>query len=226
VLRLSRELRGLIGGPVRVEMHDNRSTMISFRRQPGFLQLRVHHMFLHAGPEVVRALAEYARARSPRAGQVLDGFVRQHREHIRPPDREQAQHRPLQARGAVHDLQAFYDTLNRRYFDGAIQARIGWGRGTTSRRRRSIRMGAYYHETQTILIHPALDRVEVPGYFLALVVYHEMLHQAIPQKRMDTGRRSIHSPEFRRRERLFQEYERARTWEKRNLPILLRAPRG
>ena len=70
-------------------------------------------------------------------------------------------------------------------------------------------MGAYYHETRTILIHPALDRAEVPRYFVELVVFHEMLHQAVPQERSETGRRNIHSDEFRRREALFRDFERA-----------------
>jgi hypothetical protein len=224
--QLQSQVRLLVGAPVELRVHDNRSTMISFRRYDDRLHLRVHHMFLEAGPEVVRALAEYARVRSAKAGRVLDQFVRQHRENIRPVEPERAQSRPLNTRGAVHDLQAMFDTLNARYFGNAIQARIGWGRGTSSeRRRRSIRMGAYYHETQTILIHPALDRTDVPQYFVSLVVYHEMLHQAVPQQKMDTGRRTVHSREFRAREKLFHDFDRARLWERHNLSILLRPSR-
>jgi hypothetical protein len=222
---LASELRGLVGRRLRLHIHDNRSTMVSFRHETRSLHLRVHHMFLGAGPDVVRALADYARARSPRAGRVLDQYVRQHREHIRAVDLERANARPLESKGAVHDLQELFDALNQRYFAGWVRARIGWGRGTTERRRRSIRMGAYYHDTATILIHPALDRREVPRFFVELVVFHEMLHQAIPQQRSDDGRRCIHSKEFREREQLFEDYERARAWERRNLPILLRPAR-
>lgn len=224
--QLARELKLLVGTHVELSVHDNRSTMISFRRHQDRLHLRVHHMFLEAGPEVIRALAEYARARSTRSGRVLDHFVRQHRENIRPVEPTRAHTRPLRTAGATYDLQALYDTLNARYFDNGIQARIGWGRGAASEhRRRSIRMGAYYHETKTILIHPALDRPEVPRYFVSLVVFHEMLHQAVPQQKMDSGRRSIHSREFRQREKLFEDYERARLWEKQNLSLLLRPTR-
>jgi hypothetical protein len=224
--RLASELRVLTGSPVRLHVHDNRSTMVSFRREDEQLQLRVHHMFLKAGPDVVRALADYARARSVRAGRVLDRFVRQNREHIKPIDAEEARSKPLRTQGEVYDLSEVYDSLNRRYFGGTVDARIGWGRGSTNRRRRSIRMGAYYHDTATILIHPALDRAEVPRYFLELVVYHEMLHQAVPQQRTSSGRRCIHSDEFREREALFEDYERARLWERRNLQILLRPARA
>jgi hypothetical protein len=50
--RLSREL----GVPVRLSVTDNRSTMVSFRRGPSTLTVRVHHMFLDAPDAVVRAL--------------------------------------------------------------------------------------------------------------------------------------------------------------------------
>ena len=223
--RLALEIRALVGHAVRLHVHDNRSTMVSFRREDNQLHLRVHHMFLKAGPDVVRALADYARARSARAGRVLDQYVRQNKQAIKPLNVEEARAKPLRTVGEVYDLQELYDTLNRRYFGGEVTARIGWGRGSTNRRRRSIRMGAYYHETETILIHPALDRVEVPRYFVELVVYHEMLHQAVPQQRDASGRRCIHSPEFREREQEFVDYVRARQWEQRNLQILLRPSR-
>lgn len=219
--RLHDDLRVLLGGPVRLRVHDNRSTMVSLKREADLLHLRVHHMFLDAGPDVVRALADYARQRSPRAGRVLDDFVKVNRTAIKPVDVEKARRRPLEPRGAWYDLQAIYDDLNARYFGGAVTARIGWGRGS-NRRRRSIRMGAYFHETTTILIHPALDRGEVPRFFVELVVYHEMLHQAVPHRRGETGRRCIHSPEFRERERRFEHYDRARAWERRHLSMLLK----
>lgn len=219
--RLVAELRALVGTTVSLRVHDNRSTMVSLKREQEHLHLRVHHMFLAAGPDVVRALADYARQRSARAGKVLDQYVRENRAAIKPVDVEKHRARKLEAMGRVHDLAAIYASLNERYFQNGVDARIGYGRGS-NRRKRSIRMGAYYHETRTILIHPALDRAEVPRYFVELVVYHEMLHQAVPHKKGDTGRRCIHSPEFRQRERLFEHYERARHWERVNLSLLLK----
>jgi hypothetical protein len=86
-------------------------------------------------------------------------------------------------------------------------------------------MGAYLHETRTILIHPALDQPDVPGYFVATVVFHEMLHQAVPAVSRD-GKRFVHTAAFRRREREFPDHERARRWERAHLDrVLLRAPK-
>src|SRR5690606_16937012 len=128
--------------------------------------------------------------------------------------------------GRVHDLQAIYDSLNARYFQGRIDAAIGWGREAPNRRRRSIKMGTYFHEARVIRIHPALDREEVPTFFVRFVIFHEMLHQAVPPK-MVGGRRISHSAEFRALEQAYPDYERAIAWERENLLLLLGArPRG
>ena len=127
---------------------------------------------------------------------------------------------PLVARGRTWDLQEMFDRLNALVFGGAIEARIGWGRGTTGRRRRTIRMGVYDHLGRTIRIHPALDRPEVPRFFVEYIVFHEMLHQAVPA-RASGGRRQHHGPEFRARERAYPDYERAIAWEREHLGMLL-----
>ena len=55
---------------------------------------------------------------------------------------------------------------------------------------------------------------------MAAVVFHEMLHQVIPIVERN-GRRVVHGAEFRRRERQYPEYERAKRWEEENLSFLL-----
>lgn len=217
--RISRRL----GGPVCLEVHDNRSTMISYRRAPGHLELRVHHMFLTSNEAVAQALADFAAAGKPRrqAGRLLDAFIRGHRHRIRPPRPDGA----MQPRGLVHDLGSIYRSLNERFFGDVIDAQIGWGRMPPRRQRRSIKLGVYYHEARTIRIHPALDRAEVPGFVVEFIVYHEMLHQACPTEDSPSGRKRIHTRAFRARERSHPDHLRALAWEKENLAILL-ARRG
>src|SRR6266446_133498 len=43
-------------GRLALAVTDNRYTMISVKREKGMFRLRLHHMFLHAEDEVVRAL--------------------------------------------------------------------------------------------------------------------------------------------------------------------------
>ena len=66
-----------------------------------------------------------------------------------------------------------------------------------------------------------LDRVEVPAFFVAYIVLHEMLHQAVPHSERSGGRREHHGAEFTRLERAWPDYQRAIAWEKENLGLLL-----
>jgi hypothetical protein len=65
-----------------------------------------------------------------------------------------------------------------------------------------------------IKINPILDSDRVPRYFLEFVIYHEMLHADIGIED-GSGRRELHSREFRKREKLFRHYEKASAWEKK-----------
>ncbi len=222
--RLADTLSDLLTERVRLTVHDNRSTMVSFRRDPGEIHYRVHHMFLEAPHEVVHALAAFAgprrgaAARRREAGTRIDAFVRRNRARIAVPRADR-----LLAGGRVHDLQAIFDRLNAEHFERRIEARIGWGPVRTGKRRRTVKTGVYVQDARIIRIHPTLDRPEVPEFYVAAVVFHEMLHQAVPAREVN-GRRIVHGPEFRRRERGYPDHGRARAWEDRNLSLLLSSP--
>ncbi len=223
--RLADVLSSLLTERVRLTVHDNRSTMVSFRREEDELHYRVHHMFLDAPGEVVRALAAFAgtargsAARRREAGTRIDGFVRHNRARISAPRADR-----LQAKGRVHDLQEIFDALNAGHFGGTIEARIGWGPVRCGRRRRTVKTGVYVQDARVIRIHPTLDRPAVPRFYVAAVVFHEMLHQAIPARDVN-GRRIVHGPDFRHHERAYPDHERAKAWEERNLALLLSSPR-
>ena len=219
-LVLATRLSHLLREPVEVELTDNAWTMVSYRRVQGRLRFRLHHMFAAAHDPVMRALAGFTGRNRRAHGRAIDDYVRQNRELIRPAiPRPEA---PLAPRGRVHDLADIYTGLNARYFQSAVRARIGWGRRSPSGRRRSIKMGVYFHDQKVIRIHPALDDGRVPRYFVEMVVFHEMLHQIHPPQIDRAGRRIVHGPEFRAAERRFPGYDRARAWEKAHLHLLLR----
>jgi len=211
---LSREL----GVPVRLSVTDNRSTMVSFRRAPAALRLRLHHMFLDAPAPVVRAVADYAGRGHRRAGRLLDDFVRREQPRIR-------QHRDagdeiLSPLGRTYDLSEIFHQLNDLHFKGGVRATIGWGRSSARRRRKSIRLGVYDHQTREIRLHPALDQPAVPRFFVEFIVFHEMLHQVFPSSH-GPGRRMHHPRAFRDREKSFPFYRAALRWERENLGVLL-----
>jgi hypothetical protein len=221
---LARRIRAhLARGSLAVTLTDNRHTMISVRRDhsrgPRY-RVRLHHMFADADPVVTRALARYIGSNDPEASRVLGAFIDSQQHRVRALAR--ALYTPsLETRGRHFDLLEIYDDLNRRYFAGAIHARISWGqRCGKPRRRNSIKMGSYSVEERLIRVHRSLDRGFVPRYFVEWIVYHEMLHQ-VHQAALVNGRRQFHTPAFLADEARYEHYERARAWERAHLDEIL-----
>ena len=120
---------------------------------------------------------------------------------------------PIKTAGTYHDLRELHDAVNKEYFNGTIDAVITWGSRSprSSVRRRTL--GSYSERSHIIRINPVLDRKAVPRYFVVFIVYHEMLHAFLGTHLTGT-RRSVHSREFRKQEKLFHEYEKAMAWER------------
>lgn len=219
---LERRLQARVAQPLQVRVTDNVHTMLSFSRQGEVLQVRLHHMFVHAGPTVVEALARYIRGADTEASAALDRFIQHNRRLIRRVPAHVRQRRVrIHPQGRWHDLQAIFDGLNARFFGGAIGAAITWGPAPRALLpRKSIKLGSYSADARLIRIHPALDQAAVPRFFVEWIVFHEMLHHRHGVRRRE-GRRCIHTERFLAEERAFPHYEAARRWETENLDLLL-----
>jgi hypothetical protein len=132
----------------------------------------------------------------------------------------------LETRGRCCDLAELAADINDRYFDGELATAITWARRRPrSRRRRrtrrvTLQLGSYRSDLDLVRIHPALDQPWVPRYVLESIIYHELLHAALPAT-IQNGRRRVHTPEFRRRERLYPYLDRAQAWIQANLKGLV-----
>ena len=208
------------GHGLRLTLTDNHYNIVAVRRDPSTYVVRIHRIFAGAEPRLVRALARYVVHNDRRASGFLGEFIERH-EHII----SQAPRRPrlvkLRVAGRVYDLQDIFDRLNRQYFQGTCQAQITWGLAAIRARQRSIKMGSYSVEDRIIRVHPALDRAEVPLFFVEWIVFHEMLHGR-HEIRRSGRRRCFHPPEFLAQEREFVDYKRASAWEKANVESLFR----
>ena len=94
---------------------------------------------------------------------------------------------------------------------------IGWSKRVRKGKFRSITFGTFDKHRRQIRIHPLLDDPEVPLYFLEFIVYHEMLHAVCPTQMDTAGRCSVHTKEFREKERQFPYFKAAKEWEKVSL---------
>jgi hypothetical protein len=220
---LERRIRAHMSrGRVQVTLTDNRYTMISVRRIPKEkrYEVRLHHMFAAADPVITRALARYIADNDPEASHLLGDFIDENSGHVRGRARR-APSTVIFTAGEHHDLRQIFDQLNARYFENRIDASITWGARTgRPRRRNSIKMGSYSVEDRLIRIHRSLDRAFVPRFFVAWIVFHEMLHQ-VHDIRVKNGRREFHSKEFLADEAQFEHYDEARSWERRHLDAIL-----
>lgn len=197
--------------PVSLVITDNSSRMVSVKPGKENVSVRLHWMFLHAGDPVIREIAAFLK-NSRRSTPLLSRFIRENRHCIR-----RGNGRPYRGntRGKYFDLQEIFDSVNREYFDQRIHASIEWGRKSLRRSVRRRTLGSYCRDNNIIRIHPFLDRKHIPLYYIRYVIYHEMLHSEIGEENRN-GRRLLHSSEFRRREKMFREYGKAREWDARH----------
>jgi hypothetical protein len=216
---LERRLSQAHHRPVLLSMTDNRRNMISFSQHGGVLHARIHHMFLDAPGLVQDALIQYVVKADRTASQLVSRYIHDNGFRIRASRPVLA---PLDTQGKVHDLLPLFRSLNDKYFGGAVDALITWGKRAGKGPRRSIKLGSYSATERLIRIHPALDKGWVPRYFVNFIVFHEMLHHVIPSSQ-GSGRRMLHPPVFRERERDFRDFERALAWEKAHVSRLLRS---
>ena len=145
-----------------------------------------------AGREFLETYREFA----------LEQETRRRLMHMR---RKRGRRVTSQPRGTHHDLEELFLQLNRRHFASRLhRPRLGW-----SARPWRTQLGCFDPALDQIVISSRLDREQVPRYVVEYVLFHEMLHVLHPIRRASCGLQA-HSAEFRRQEKRFSQYERAR----------------
>ncbi|MDR2577917.1 MAG: SprT-like domain-containing protein [Chitinispirillales bacterium] len=125
-----------------------------------------------------------------------------------------------QARGVNYDLQMIFDTLNRTYFHGEMKSYIRWGHGASKTSYQTTRVDKGGNQFNLITISGVYDSPQVPEYAVFAIVYHEMLHIAIPPYMVNV-RRVVHGKEFKAAEKKFPFYNQWITWERENMSRLI-----
>ena len=130
--------------------------------------------------------------------------------------------RALPKQGQVYDLSELYEEIKARYFTPDYNAAIGWSNRSRKGAFRSMTFGTYDRRRHQIRINRMLDDPHVPRLFVEFIVYHEMLHAVCLPFIDRCGRVKIHTPEFKRKERLFPHFHAAKAWSRTSLEYFRR----
>ncbi len=222
----SEYLSHALGAPVEVIFTRARRTVLKLEPRGSLSTVRMNEFFAHAPSAVRSAVVSWIRSgrRARRNAKILDTWVEAQIEIV-----ERTAPRRLRAvtSGRVHDIEQLARELRTSEFaadfetDGANWPRLTWGRAPKSNTRRTLRLGSFDVWTSVVRLHPVLDQPAVPESFVRYVLFHELLHAALPAERGAGGRRIFHSREFRRREREYGGTSAALAWEKEHLAELL-----
>lgn len=197
------------GRQISLTLTDNSTSMISVKSFGNTVSVRLHRMFLGAGDDVISEIAQFIRKRNGKTPLIRD-FIRQNNGCLK---KKPVRKTNINAQGKYYNLFDIYRSINEAYFGGAVSAFITWGTKSPRYAVRKRTLGSYSSHANIIRINPVLDRKRNPRYFIEFVVYHEMLHADMATETKN-GRRSVHSKEFKRREKLFKHYDKAVAWEK------------
>lgn len=211
---LHERLQALYDRPIQLKIL-NGSTYASASKSPkGPLRLSVHRLFLHAPTPVLEALIRFAVKSDPQSRAVIRQMAHLFFTTIEPPVSDASLSNP---KGTYIDLQELYDRVNAEYFEGKISLPITWFPAPRYRKFRHITFGMYDRTVPLIRINRILDKSTVPLPFVEFIVYHEMLHDVVKSLLDTRGRLSVHTAEFRRREKQHKYYPFAKEWEKTSL---------
>jgi hypothetical protein len=203
------------GRRLSLELNNNRVSYVSFEEvvPGGRVKVRLQRAFLSATEPVLRALARWIGSCRGRCPKSLNAFINSQAGKDPRPRRAPAR---ISTRGRVHDLEEIAAEVDREYFRGKLELAVTWGRAVRRRRVHQRQLGTYDRERRLVTVSRVLDHAKVPRFFVAFVVFHEMLHAVQPD-----GEGRDHGPEFQAVERMHPDYRRAVLWQRRNLSLLM-----
>ncbi|MCH9634452.1 MAG: hypothetical protein S4CHLAM7_12030 [Chlamydiae bacterium] len=211
--QLQQSLTSLSKLKVDVVVNDNRTTMISIlERKRRYIRLSVHRMFLEASSNVINAIVNFINNQKDRRSSVLlQDYINTHLPLFGYDKKLNKQN--LVTQGKVHDLKEIYDQVNSTYFSKNLKLNITWYGLPKKRSGSRMTYGLYHEPLKLIKIHNLLDQKSCPEFYVAFVIYHEMLHE-VHRPTMGTLCTRIHTPEFKKQEKQFNFYHESIAWEK------------
>jgi hypothetical protein len=111
------------------------------------------------------------------------------------------------AQGSCYNLDELFERIAREYFGGQmLKPRLVWSGVLSSRK-----LGHYERTRDRVVMSQILDDRRIPRCVVEFVLYHELLHKHHGIKWVN-GRCLVHTPEFRRSEGKFRQYQEAESF--------------
>lgn len=226
---LGEELSRRVGVPIGVKFGRARTYPVQATREPdGTRHLRLHAFFREAPDSAIADLSAWLRSgkRARAACERLDAYLDESLEQLgrrRPPRR-------LATRGEHLDLLRLHGELLADPTAAPVHGldpcpAISFGRFSSRKPRRRLLLGSYDPERHWVKLHPLLDHARIPASFARFLLFHELLHAALPRELDRAGRVRHHGPRFKEAEAAYSGTAAAVEWERRNQALLFRLAR-
>lgn len=194
---------------IRIEFYPYAGIKHSIRKREGKILIRISDAFSDAPQDVLLALGRILLAKlnknpvSKKDRAVYSRYVASEELQDKAAALLSGRRRVLHiVKGNHRSLEESYQRVNTTYFGGLMEKpTLTWGR---KKARRTL--GRYDPQRDVVYVSPVLDSREVPEEFLDFIMYHELLHKkhGIQER---GGRLWAHTPQFRRDEKRFHNYE-------------------
>jgi len=197
--------------PFEIQLYPYRSIKNTMRVRDESIMIRISHTLHDAPRHVMEAVYEillrktYRLGGYSRANAVYNRYLSSP-EFLNNRPREGSRNsriRKLGSEGSTADLSHRFELLNNRYFERRLRRlSVHW----SERRSRRI-LGQFIPHQDEILINSMLDHPLVPVSVIDFVLYHEMLHALLEPRISGKGRKMVHTPEFKKKEKEFEGYK-------------------
>jgi hypothetical protein len=205
----------LSGGRVRTSFYPYKELKHTWRVRDGVLSFKISDYMKGVPDEVIESLAWHLICRA-RKKECPSGMSRPYRDHVRTrqfwaPRRQlylsRSKNMIFRPVGSSRDLETVFSYVNSFYFEGRLEKPdMAWLRESPR-----SRMGLYHPPLRVLAVNRVLDSDRIPRYVLEFVMYHELLHDAVDYIE-GPSRRTVHTKEFRLREREFTRHDEAQKW--------------
>jgi len=196
--------------------HKTKSIRHTIQLKRRHIRINIAESFRQAPEQVLKNLAVilYSKLFRYKIDTKINHEYRQYVENTILPNHKTLLRKPnkkYKAQGLVYNLEAIFEDINRAYFQNQLKKPVlGW-----SLNKSFTRLGFYAEDKNLLVVSSIFDAPRVPVKIVEYMMYHEMLHIAVPTKAVN-GRRRVHPPEFKKLDHAFPEYVEIQKWIRKN----------